>query len=195
MVDHVWCFVACAASVSSSITRRTRSIAATAAIATATRINTTHRWRSSTRWRQSIAVETTTQFATDRFQMHKVAERPLATTTEFVLTTACFAKVRHRRQFGVDRRAIKPTIVELFDALFRILFAPKLDIHIADHVFANVVAHVHLFDLAIGIVQLDEDFFEELVKEPLLLHIFHTNLETSISLSKINYRIVIDVLE
>lgn len=81
-----------------------------------------------------------------------------------ILSAARLAEVAHWRQFGIHGRVIEPSLVEVLDRLRCVLFASEFHVHIADHVLAKIVAHVHLLYLAVLVLQLAEDLLEEIVE-------------------------------
>lgn len=62
------------------------------------------------------------------------------------LTTTSLSEVSDWTQFGKNGPTTKPSVVQVFDSLFRILFAMKLDIDIADQMIAQVVTNIHLLN-------------------------------------------------
>ena len=81
--------------------------------------------------------------------MHEIAEAGSNTLTHLVLATAGLAKVSHGTQLCIDWSTAEPTIVEVSNGLGGILFSAKLNVDVADEMIAQVVADVHLFNLAV----------------------------------------------
>lgn len=100
--------------------------------------------------------------------MHEVAKSRSRALAHFVLTTASLSEVCYWRQFSVDRSAAEPAIVQVVHSPFRVFLSAKLDVNIAHQVIAEIVAYVHLLDLAILVFTFDENVFEEVVI--MLLH-------------------------
>lgn len=101
--------------------------------------------------------------------MHEIAEAGAGAFAHLVLSTASFAEVGDWRQLGVDRSATKPAIVEVAGCLFGVRLMTKLYVNIAHQMVAQVVAHVHLLDLAVLVLALHEHILEEIVV--VLLHL------------------------
>lgn len=101
--------------------------------------------------------------------MHEVAEAGASALAHLVLPTAGLAEVGDGGQFRVYRTAAEPPIVQIIRRLLRIRLVPELDVHVAHEVVAQVVAHVHLLDLAVLVLALHEHVLEEVVV--VLLHL------------------------
>ena len=107
--------------------------------------------------------------------MHKVAESGPGALAHLVLSAAGLAKVRNGAQLGIDGPPAKPAIVEVLNGLFRILFTPELNVDVADEVIAEVVANVHLLNVAVLVLTLDEAVLEEVVVVFLHLLVGHVS--------------------
>ncbi|GMR49825.1 hypothetical protein PMAYCL1PPCAC_20020, partial [Pristionchus mayeri] len=129
-------------------------------------------------------------------EVHEVAEATLRARRHLVLPAATFSKVRDGRELGVDRRAIEPAVViEVLERLVRILLPHELDVDVADHVLANVLAHVDLVDLAVLKLALDEELFVEGVEILLLLGVQLADFCESVCHAHIHDGIMVEVLE
>lgn len=91
--------------------------------------------------------------------------------SHLILSTARLAKVAYRRQLCVHRRVIKPSFVKIFDCLCRIFLASEFHIHIADHMLAKIVTHIHLLNLAVLVLEFTKDLLKEIIEMRLLLGI------------------------
>uniref|UniRef100_A0A182JLJ7 Uncharacterized protein n=1 Tax=Anopheles atroparvus TaxID=41427 RepID=A0A182JLJ7_ANOAO len=60
---------------------------------------------------------------------------------------------------------------------FCVLFATEFDVHVADQVIAEVVAHVHLLDFAVLVLTLDEHVLEKVVVVFLHLLVRHVRYQ------------------
>jgi len=107
----------------------------------------------------------------DGLEVHEVAEPTSGALAHLVLTTAGLSEVGDRRELGVDRGTVVPSIVQICDSLGGVFFLPKLDVHVADQVVTQVVANVHFLDLAVFILHLHEDVLEEVVIVLLEFHV------------------------
>ena len=86
------------------------------------------------------------------------------------LTAARLSKVGDRTELRIDGPPPKPSIIKILDGPFRILLPTELDVDIPHEMISQIVAHVHLLNLAIFILGLDEDILKEVVV--MLLHLF-----------------------
>ncbi|TKR92948.1 hypothetical protein L596_007497 [Steinernema carpocapsae] len=127
--------------------------------------------------------------------MHEVAEGALAATSQFVLTAASFAEVGDRRELGVNRLAVEPAVLQGLHTAFGVVFAGELHVNVADHVFSNVVAHVHLLNLAVLLVQFGEDLLEEVVEVILFLFVVLADLRKRVRLAHVDDRVVVEVFQ
>lgn len=128
--------------------------------------------------------------------MHEVAERALVASSQLVLPAAGFAEVRHGRELRVDGLAVEPSVdVQIGDGLVRARLVHELDVDVADHVLANVVAHVHLLDLSVLAVQLGEDLLEEGIKVLLLLRVLLARAIKRVRHSGVDDGVTVEVLE
>lgn len=87
-----------------------------------------------------------------------------------ILTAAGFTEVGDGRKLSVHWPTTEPTIVEIVDRPLRIFLSAELDINIANQMIAKIVAHVHLLDLTVLVLALDEYILEEVIV--VLLHLF-----------------------
>ena len=62
--------------------------------------------------------------------MHKVAKSAASALAHLVLTTTGLAKVRHRRQFYVDRGTVVPAVVQVRHRFRRVLFLAEFYVNI-----------------------------------------------------------------
>ena len=85
------------------------------------------------------------------------------------IPAAGLPEVRHRTKLGVDRPPAEPAIVEVLHRGLRRRLVLELDVDVPHQVIAQVVAHVHLLDLAVGVLALAENLLEEVVV--VLLHL------------------------
>jgi hypothetical protein len=67
------------------------------------------------------------------------------------------------------------------DCTLRILFATELDVHVANHMFANVLAHLHVFNASVALVDLGKQLFVKIVKKFLFLSVGLFDLKRKIS--------------
>lgn len=95
--------------------------------------------------------------------MHKVAKATSIAFALLVLTAARLAEISHRRQLGRDRATVKPPVVQPFRRLLSVLLVIEHHVHITDKVVTKVVAHIHLFDFAVLLLELPEDILEKVV--------------------------------
>lgn len=102
--------------------------------------------------------------------MHEVAEAGPGAFSHLVLTAASFTKVGDWRQLSINWTPTKPAIVELLSSSFSIFFTTEFDVNVADQMIAEVVANVHLLNLAVFVLELDKDVFKEVVI--MFLHLF-----------------------
>ena len=105
--------------------------------------------------------------------MHEVTETATGTLAHLVLSTARFVEVSDRRQLGVDGLAVEPAVIELAARLLGIFLVPELDVRVAGQMFTQIVADVHLLDLAVPGLHLDEELFEYVVEMLLQLLLVH----------------------
>lgn len=105
--------------------------------------------------------------------MHEVAESTTRALAHLVLPTTRLAEVGHGRQLGVDRLLIVPAVVHCNHGLLRILLVLELDVDITHKMITEVVTHVHLFDLAVLLLQLEKHVLEERIVVLLRLHVVH----------------------
>ncbi|GMT30392.1 hypothetical protein PFISCL1PPCAC_21689, partial [Pristionchus fissidentatus] len=146
--------------------------------------------------RRAVAVQPPSQIGRDRLEMHEVAEGALKAAAQLVLSAARLTEVRHGRQFRVYRLAVEPSVrVEIRDGLVGARLVHELDVHVADHVLANVVAHVHLLDLSVLVVELGEDLVEEVVKVLLLLAVLLAHTIERVRHSRVDDGVPVEVLE
>lgn len=101
--------------------------------------------------------------------MHKVAEPGPGALPHLVLAATGLPEVSDGGQFRVHGSSSEPAIVQVLGRLVRVLFPAELDVDVADQVIAQVVAHVHLLDLSVLVLQLHEHVLEEVVV--VLLHL------------------------
>ena len=80
-----------------------------------------------------------------------------------VIPAPGIAEIRHRGQLGLDRRTSKPTLVEVCDCLLGVLLGAEADVHVANEMLAQVVAHVELLDRPVLVPKLDKNILVELV--------------------------------
>lgn len=73
---------------------------------------------------------------------------------------------------------VEPAVIELNHCPLCIFLAPKLDINIAHEVIPQVVAHIHLFDLPVLLLQFGEHFLEEVIVVFLHLHVAHVTVRS-----------------
>lgn len=96
--------------------------------------------------------------------MHEITESAARTLAHLILTTARLVKVRHRRQLGINGLAVEPSIVEVLARFLGVFFVAEFHVGVAGQVFAQIVAYVHLFDLAVLRLHLDEELLEYVVE-------------------------------
>lgn len=73
---------------------------------------------------------------------------------------------------------VEPAVVEFSHCPLCILLSPKLDIDIAHEVVPQVVAHIHLFNLPVLLLQFRKHFLEEVVIVFLHLHVAHVTVRS-----------------
>ena len=93
----------------------------------------------------------------------------------------------------MDGARIKPPVIQLYHSLFSIFLITEFDIDIAHKVVTQVVADVHLFDFSILVLHLSENFFKEVIKDLLGLHIGHLNVRAISCLTRV-LRVDVQVL-
>ena len=71
------------------------------------------------------------------------------------------------------RRTSIEAIVQLDRRTLGVLLNTETNVHVADQMVANIVAHMHLLDLAVPHAELDEDILVEIVKVRLNLLWLH----------------------
>lgn len=81
-----------------------------------------------------------------------------------VLAAAGLVEVGDGRQLGPDRPAAEPAVVEVLAGLLGVLLVAELDVRVAGQVLAQVVADVHLLDLAVLVLHLEEELLEDAVE-------------------------------
>lgn len=64
----------------------------------------------------------------------------------------------------MDRSSCEPSIVQIIDRLFCILFVLEFDVNVSNQMISQVVTDVHLFNLAILFFDFDEDILKKVVK-------------------------------
>jgi hypothetical protein len=101
--------------------------------------------------------------------VHEVAESRSSALAHLVLSTTSLSEVGDGREFGVDWTSSKPPIVEFSSSTIGVFLATEFDVNIAHEVIAEVVADVHLLNLAIFVLQLNEYVLEKVVV--MLLHL------------------------
>lgn len=130
--------------------------------------------RSRSRPRATLAllsaVEVSAELPRDRFQVHEVTKSRARALAHLILTAAGFTEVGDGRKLSVHWPTTEPTIVEIVDRPLRIFLSAELDINIANQMIAKIVAHVHLLDLTVLVLALDEYILEEVIV--VLLHLF-----------------------
>lgn len=80
---------------------------------------------------------------------------------------------------------IEPAVIEFSHCPLCILLPPKLDINIAHEVIPQVVAHIHLFNLPVLLLQFREHFLEEVIIVFLHLHIAHVTVRSVCGLGSV----------
>ena len=98
------------------------------------------------------------------------------------------------RKLGVNRLSVEPkkqaniiqsnvpnapSVFDAFDALFCVLFLEEFDVNVANHVLADVVAHIHLLNLAVFFLDLVKNLLEELEFAPQICKIALKKLTSS----------------
>jgi len=80
-------------------------------------------------------------------QVHKVAKATAITFAVFVLTATGFAKIRHRRKFGIERATCIPAFVAVVNSslCFGFPFISRIDI--ANEVIPHVIADMKLKEM------------------------------------------------
>lgn len=73
---------------------------------------------------------------------------------------------------------VEPAVIELNHCPLCIFLTPKLDINIAHEVIPQVVAHIHLFNLPVLLLQFGEHFLEEVIIVFLHLHVAHVTVRS-----------------
>lgn len=73
---------------------------------------------------------------------------------------------------------IEPAVIEFSHCPLCILLAPKLDIDIAYEVIPQVVAHIHLFNLPVLLLQFRKHLLEEVIIVFLHLHVAHVTMRS-----------------
>lgn len=73
---------------------------------------------------------------------------------------------------------VEPAVIELNHCPLCIFLTPKLDINIAHEVVPQVVAHIHLFNLPVLLLQFGEHFLEEVIIVFLHLHVAHVTVRS-----------------
>ena len=100
--------------------------------------------------------------------MYEVAEPASYASLSAVEPTTRFAKIRHRRQFAVDRSCSVPARVQRIARLLRRIFVLETCIDVADEVVIVVVADDDFLDLAV-LAHLGPEVFVEGVEVVLQL--------------------------
>jgi len=103
--------------------------------------------------------------------MHEVAESASRALSHLVLATAGFAEVGDGRQLAVDGETVVPTVVQIRHRLRGVLFLAELDVDVTHQMIAQIVADVHLLDLAVLVLHFKKDVFEKVIVVLLLLHV------------------------
>lgn len=107
--------------------------------------------------------------------MNEIAETPSYTALPTIKSATSFPKIRHRTQFAINRpRRIPPRIQRITSLLRRILIL-EARVYIANQVVVVVVAHYHLFDLAV-FAHLAPEIFVEGIEVVLQLRGVHARL-------------------
>ena len=106
-------------------------------------------------------------------EVHEVAEAAARTLAHLVLATARLVEVGDGRELGVYGLAVEPAVVQVDARLLRVLLVAELDVRVAGQMLAQVVAYVHLFDLAVLGLHLDEELLEYVVEVLLQLLFVH----------------------
>ena len=77
--------------------------------------------------------------------MHKITIPTTAAVSFIVLSASRLAEVSHRAEFASERSAsIVPTI-QIRHSLLSLFLIIELDVHIANHVIAKVLAYLNVF--------------------------------------------------
>lgn len=92
------------------------------------------------------------------------------TLSHLILSTTSLVKVSDRRKFGPNRTTAEPSIVQILTSLLGVLLVAELHIRVAGQMLAQIVANVHLLDLAVLVLHLEEELLEYVVE--VLLHLF-----------------------
>ena len=103
-------------------------------------------------------------------EVHKVAEAAAVAFVGFVLAAAGFAKVGDGAELGEEGAGVEPAVVEGVYGALCVFFPCVAGIDVADEMVADIVADVHLDQLAV-LGQLDEKVDKEGVKVVLDLHV------------------------
>jgi len=105
--------------------------------------------------------------------MHEIAESPTGALPHFILTTTRLPEVGDRRQLPINGLPIEPPIVDIIYSFLCVLFVTELHIDIPHQVIPQIIAHIHLLDLPIFILQLQKHVLEEIIIMLLRLDIPH----------------------
>lgn len=71
---------------------------------------------------------------------------------------------------------VEPTVIEFSHSPLSVLLPPELHIDIAHEVVPKVVAHIHLFNLSILLLQFCEHLLKEVIVVFLHLHVAHVTV-------------------
>lgn len=110
--------------------------------------------------------------------MHEVAETTAGTFPHLILPTARLPEIGDGRQLSMHSLPVEPAVIELNHCPLCIFLTPKLDINIAHEVVPQVVAHIHLFNLPVLLLQFGEHFLEEVIIVFLHLHVAHVTVRS-----------------
>ena len=80
----------------------------------------------------------TNEFRRSKTEMHEVTETSAVTFTVLVLTTACFAEIRHGREFAVYRAAGVPAAVQCIASFLGVFLVFEADVDVADEICCEV---------------------------------------------------------
>jgi len=80
-------------------------------------------------------------------QVHKVAEATAVTLAVLVLTATSFAKICHRRKFGIERTTCVPALVAVVNGSLCFGFPFVSCINISNEVISHIVANMKLKEM------------------------------------------------
>jgi len=105
--------------------------------------------------------------------MHEIAETASSTLSHLILAAARLAEISNRRQLGIYRLLIVPSVIDSNHGFLCVFFILEFHIHIAHKMISKIITHVHLLDFAVFFFQFQEHILEKCIVMLLRFNIVH----------------------